>query len=371
MTAELITTDAALADLCRALEGSGWIALDTEFLRERTYRARLCLVQVANRELVACIDPLALPDLGPLTALLQDSGTLKVLHAARQDLEVFHDLDGRVPGPIFDTQIAAAYLGYDDQIGYAALVADLTAVVLDKAHTRTDWSARPLSTAQLRYAADDVHYLRPVYEQLLDRLQARGRLAWVEEDCRRLTEPALYAADPEEAWRRLRGGADLPPAGQQVLRVLAAWREREAQARDLPRSWVLRDDALFELARRQPDSGQALAGVASLDDNGRRRHGQALLAAIAEGRRAEPQILWPRLPPLSSEQTALAKRLMASLRQLASDQHMAPSVLATRRDVEKLVRGVEPGQLFHGWRAALLTPALAPLLSGLATPVGD
>jgi len=195
MTRELIDNPSALADLCRTLASSPWIALDTEFLRERTYYARLCLIQVGTPQLVACIDPLALEDLGPLHALLADRGLRKVLHAARQDLEVFNDLDsggGRhaVPAPVFDTQVAAAYLGYDDQIGYAALVAAVTGVTLDKAHTRTDWSVRPLSAAQLQYAEDDVRYLVPVYEVIRERLLAAGRLAWVEDDCARLTEPA-------------------------------------------------------------------------------------------------------------------------------------------------------------------------------------
>ena len=182
MIRDLIASDTALADLCRALQASNWIALDTEFLRERTYYARLCLIQVGTPDLVACIDPLALERLAPLHALLADARLRKVLHAARQDLEVFHDLDaggGRhvIPAPVFDTQIAAAYLGYDDQIGYAALVTALTGVTLDKSHTRTDWSLRPLSTAQLQYAEDDVRYLVPVYELLRDRLAAAGRLA--------------------------------------------------------------------------------------------------------------------------------------------------------------------------------------------------
>lgn len=362
MSAELITRGDALADLCRAFEGAEWIALDTEFLRERTYSARLCLVQVASREHMAVIDPLALDSLAPLSTLLHDARMRKVLHAARQDLEVFNDLERRVPAPVFDTQIAAAYLGYDDQLGYAALVADVTGVTLDKAQTRTDWSVRPLSAAQLRYAADDVHYLRPVYETLFERLSARGRLAWVEEDCRRLTEPALYANDPDEAWRRLRGGADLPPTRQPVLAALAAWRERTAQARNLPRAWVLRDEVLFELARRLPESDQELVAIRGLEDGARRRFGGAVLECIASARHAEPTTLWPRVAPLTSDQTALAKRLMARVREIAQTQVLAPAVLATRRDVEKLVRGAEPAQMFHGWRAELLVAPLTELL---------
>jgi len=365
MSVELITEARALADLCRALAVSEWLALDTEFLRERTYRARLCLIQVANREIVACIDPLAISDLGPLYALLHAAGIIKVLHAARQDLEVFSGLE-HLPAPVFDTQIAAAFLGHDDQIGYGALVTAVTGVTLAKTETRTDWSKRPLTAAQLEYAADDVRYLRPVYESLHEQLAARGRLAWVENECAALGDPALYRIDPDEAWRRLKGGADLPPVSQQVLRALAAWRERAALARDLPRSWVLRDEVLYELARRTPDGALALASVPGLDERAQRRHADGLLTAIAEGRRAEPLAIWNRAAPLTGAQAAQVKQLMAEVRALAGRQALAPAVLATRRDIERLVRGADPAELWHGWRADLLIPALVPLLSRTA-----
>lgn len=361
MTAELIADSRALADLCNALAGSDWLAVDTEFLRERTYRARLCLVQIASRETVACIDPLAIDRLEPLTRLLHATSIVKVLHAARQDLEVFHDLDGRVPMPVFDTQIAAAYLGHDDQIGYAALVQAVTGTVLAKTETRTDWSKRPLSAAQLEYAANDVRHLRTVYEALAAELEARGRLAWVRDDCARLTNIELYAADPDEAWRRLRGGADLPAAAQQVLRALAVWRERTAQERDRPRAWIVRDDVLFELARRLPATQQALAAVPGLEEKAIQRHGGAILAAIDAGRRAEPLAVWERQAPLDRTQNEQVRRLLGHMRQLAAGHGLAPAVLATRRDMEKLVRGADPQRVFPGWRGELLGPLLAEL----------
>ena len=362
MTSDLIATDAALADLCRALEGSAWVALDTEFLRERTYYARLCLIQVGAPGIVACIDPLALEQLDPLHALLENPSLRKVLHAARQDLEVFNDLRGVVAAPLFDTQIAAAYLGYDDQIGYAALVTAITGVTLDKTHTRTDWSARPLSAAQHRYAEDDVRYLMPVYEALHERLVDAGRLAWVMDDCARLTEPALYANDPAEAWRRLRGGAELPAANQQMLCALAAFREQTAQARNLPRGWVLRDEVLFELARLAPQKHAELASIRGLEDGARQRWGDGLLDSIEQGRRAEPLLVWERQAPPTPEQNALGKRLMETVRNVAQEHELAPAVLATRRDVEKLVRGAEPTSVLRGWRAELLGTKLDALL---------
>jgi ribonuclease D len=379
MNSELIASDTALADLCRALEGSAWIALDTEFLRERTYYARLCLIQVGAPGIVACIDPLTLEQLAPLHALLENPGLRKVLHAARQDLEVFVDLRragtrqcrerqdaesdrGIVAAPLFDTQIAAAYLGYDDQIGYAALVTAITGVILDKTHTRTDWSKRPLSAAQHQYAEDDVRYLMPVYEALHERLAAAGRLAWVADDCTRLTDPKLYANDPAEAWRRLRGGAELPAANQQILRALAAFREQTAQARNLPRGWVLRDEVLFELARHAPQTRAELVSIRGLEDGARHSWGDAILDCIEQGRRADPQIIWERQAPPTPEQNALGKRLMELVRSVAQEHELAPAVLATRRDVEKLVRGAEPASVLRGWRAELLGTKLGALL---------
>lgn len=358
MTLELIDTDRALADLCRALAGEPTLVLDTEFVRERTYRARLCLVQVAAGRELALIDPLALTDLAPLTALLADGTYTKVLHAARQDLEVFFDTGSAFQAPLFDTQIGAAFLGFDDQLGYAALVQRLLGVTLDKSHTRTDWSARPLSAAQLRYAADDVLHLGPAYEQLYEQLVARGRLDWAQAESAALLDPALYAADPEEAWRRLRSGADLTPPQQQALRALAAWRERTAQERDRPRSWIMRDEALYELARRMPRTAQELVAIAGLEDRTRGRHGTALLEAIDAGRRADPQPLWAAVAPLDRAQSERVRQLMTRVRELGTAHAIAPSLLATRRDIERLVRGADPAALFGGWRAALLAPLL-------------
>jgi ribonuclease D len=362
MTSELIATDAALYDLCRALDGSEWIALDTEFLRERTYYARLCLVQIGAPGIVACVDPLALEQLEPLHALLENPHLRKVLHSARQDIEVFNDLRGIVPAPLFDTQIAAAYLGYDDQVGYAALVTAITGVILDKTHTRTDWSKRPLSSAQHQYAEDDVRYLMPVYETLHERLEAAGRLAWVMDDCARLSEPALYANDPAEAWRRLRGGAELAAPNQQMLRALATFRELTAKTHNLPRGWVLRDDVLFELARRAPQTHAELVSIRGLEDSARQRYGEGILASIEQGRRAEPFLVWERHAPPTPEQNTLGKRLMEIVRSVAQENDLAPAVLATRRDIEKLVRGAEPASVLRGWRGELLGEKLGALL---------
>lgn len=359
MSAEYINDTAGLEQVCRALAGSAWLTVDTEFMRERTYRAQLCLVQVASHDIVACIDPLATGSLAPLFAVLHNARTQKVLHAARQDLEVFYDLEPRVPQPVFDTQIAAAYLGHDDQIGYGALVQALTGRTLGKTQTRTDWSRRPLTPAQLEYAADDVDALREVYERLMQQLIARGRLEWVEADCRRLLRPELYAMDPEQAWRRLRGGSDLPPQTQPLLRSLAVWRERVAQERNRPRGWILRDETLFEIARHPPQTREQLSAVAGLDESALRRHGEELLDIVQASRRAEPMVVWERQPPLDREQSAHLRSLMARVRDLAQQHQLAPAVLATRRDMERVVRGADPAELWTDWRGELLRPVVS------------
>ncbi len=366
---ELIGSAPALADLGRALASAEWVALDTEFVRERTYFARLCLIQIATPGWLAMIDPLALPDISPLLDALDTARPVKVLHAARQDLEVFHDLDGRVPAPVHDTQIAAAFLGHDDQIGYGALVQTLLGVTLDKAHTRTDWARRPLSPEQLQYARDDVRYLAGLYPLILEQLEARGRRDWFEQECERLVDPALYRADPAEAWRRLKGGGRLPPDAQQVLRELAAWRERRARERNLPRGWVLRDAQLLEIARRQPDTPARLAEAAGLEERALKRMGEDLLECVRAGRQAEPVALWAESARLTDEETKRAERIGAELKALAAEQGIAPALLGTRREIERLARGASASALLAGWRGTILGERLRALLPAQAEAV--
>jgi len=247
MDSVFVQDQTALHDLCQRLQDSSWVAIDTEFMRERTYYARLCLIQIATPNVVACIDPLAV-DIGSLLDLIYSPTRLKVFHAARQDLEVFHDVRGNPPQPVFDTQIAAALLGFEDQIGYGALVQAVTEVKLEKQHTRTDWCVRPLTSQQLRYAEDDVVYLCEVYLNLSRRLTALGRYAWLEEECAALADPARFHNEAEQAYKRIRQGYQLPVAAQSVLKALAAWRERTAQTRDLPRNWIAPDSILEHIA---------------------------------------------------------------------------------------------------------------------------
>ena len=350
---ELIATPAALADLARRLTGAPWIALDTEFMRVDTYRARLCLVQLASAEIVACIDVLAIEDLAPLFERLHDPATLKVLHAARQDLEVLHDQDGRIPAPLFDTQIAAALAGYADQVGYATLVEAECGERLPKLHTRADWAQRPLPEEMIRYAADDVVYLREVYRRLRDKLEKLGRLDWLREECAQHTDPARFRIDPELAYQRL-GGARLPLPAQTRLQALAAWRERTAIEHNRPRGWIVKDTALVEIARRNPASVDELSVIPDLPPAVVRRRGEELLAVLREADARPPQRWYQDLPPLSAAEQAQLSRLSELTKATAERLGLPATLLATRTDLTALVRGSRDGRVLHGWRASVV-----------------
>ncbi|MDQ5909777.1 MAG: Ribonuclease [Pseudomonadota bacterium] len=284
----------ALIEFCAGLRDASWLALDTEFFREQTYYPQLCLIQVASTEQIACIDPLALPSLEPLLDVLYDATVTKVLHAAYQDLEIFYYLRGAVPTPIFDTQLAAAALGYGDQIGYANLAQQMLNVELAKTHTRVNWRQRPLAPEWLAYAADDVRYLRDIYRRQQALLAEQGEPETLAEAFAALTDPARYQPQPQEAWRRIHDHRRLRGVQRAVLRALAAWREEQAIRNDRPRRWILHDGPLLDLARRMPDDLEGLTQIHGLPPGTLRRHGSALLECIAAVR-AEPPEQWPGL----------------------------------------------------------------------------
>ena len=350
----LIVTTEALDDLCRRLAAERFVTVDTEFMRERTYWPELCIVQLAGESEVAIVDAEAPGiDLAPLSQLLADPAVEKVFHAARQDIEIFLLRFGAVPAPLFDTQIAAMVAGFGDQVGYDALVASLTGGVIDKAHRFSDWSARPLSAAQVTYAAADVTYLRGVYKKLRERLEQEGRLEWVAEEMQTLAEPATYRADPEAMWERLR-----PRSNNRrflgTLRAIAAWREREAQRANIPRSRMLKDEALLELAATAPDTPEALARARGITRGfAEGRTGASLLAAIAESK-GLPDDAMPEAPRgkdgprPSAALVALLKVLLAA----KSEQHnVAPKLLASSDDIDRLAVEDAPNiQALTGWR---------------------
>ena len=280
----MISDTGALDAFCQRLGGASYITVDTEFMREKTYWPQLCLVQVAGPDEARVIDaPAEGMDLSPLIEILMDDSVLKVFHAARQDLEIFYHMIGALPAPVFDTQVAAMVCGFGDQVGYETLIAKLTKASIDKSSRFTDWSVRPLSERQIAYALSDVTHLRQAYEKRRRRLSGNGREGWLDEEMAVLTSPGTYDMDPDKGFRRIKARR-ATPRFLAVLREVAAWRERDAQRRDIPRNRVLRDEALVEIAHQRPDTVDALARTRGL---GRRlaegRDGARLLEAVGKG----------------------------------------------------------------------------------------
>lgn len=335
----LIVDTAALAAFCHRLREAPFVTVDTEFMREKTYWPQLCLVQLAGPGEAWAVDPLAPGiDLSPLFELMADERVLKVFHAARQDVEIFCHLAGAVPKPLFDSQVAAMVCGFGDAVSYETLATQLAKARIDKSMRFTDWSARPLSDKQIAYALADVTHLRIVYEKLAKRLERDGRAAWLCEEMAILNDPATYRVEPGQAWRRLKSRSS-SPRFLQVLKGLAAWREREAQERDLPRQRIVRDETLMEIAARAPTATDDLArtrGLAKGTAEG--RFGTAILAVIAESL-AEPQASWPQPPERTELPRALAPAadLMKVLLKLKCDQHdVAQRLVASSQDIEAL-----------------------------------
>ena len=352
--------------LCDQLRGSPWLAVDTEFLREKTYYPKLCLLQIANESLIACVDPLAIPDLSPLFDILFDPAIVKVLHSARQDYEIFFHLQGRLPAPVFDTQVAAAICTGDEQISYAALVEQVTGETLEKDSTRTDWTQRPLSAQQLKYAQNDVRYLGVIYQQQLSDLQEQGILHWHESECQALVEATTYQVAPQNMWLRIKESRRMRPAQLPVLQALAAWREELAVERDKPRKWILRDEVLVELSRSLPETENALHGVKGLSERFLAHHAQTILSLINHAKQL-PKSQWPRVPKRakrSPEEEAMEDVMMALIRKCAMDHGVASSILGGRKDLEALLDGNSSCRFLHGWRYEAIGKTLQDFLHG-------
>jgi ribonuclease D len=357
----VVTTTAELAELSARLATQARIGLDTEFLRERTYRAQLCLVQLSGSGTAACVDPLALTDLAPLAAVLSTAAVTKVMHASRQDLEVLLPLAG-LTRPVFDTQIAAGLMGLPAQVGYAELVRRLLGKDLPKAHTRTDWSRRPLSPEQIEYALDDVRYLLPLAQLLHDELARLGRLEWLGEELAALGDARALTIEPDEAWLRIRGLRDLDPARTRLARALGAWRERHAVAHDRPRGWILDDAVLREIVMQVPRTLESLALVPQIPEGLVRRRGAELLACVQAAQVSEPPPAPPGRARPDPAKAALVKKLSTVSQAVATELNLVPEVLATRRDLEQLADGRRDGALLHGWRRAILGERLLAAL---------
>ena len=348
---------AALADRVRV---APWVGLDTEFMRERTYRPILCLLQLSLPDAVVCVDPLAV-DLTPLFEALPTVG-ITLGHALRQDLEIVRQQGGQVPTPIFDTQVAAALLGYDDQVGYAALCAEELQVVLDKTATRTDWAARPLSLEQLRYAANDVSHLPALHTRMAARLEEQGRRTWLEEDCARLVATARSSEGLEQAQSRLDHAHRLPLPAQKALAGLLAWRERVASARDRPRQWIVPDEALLRVASRLPKNAQEVRTTKGLTPPILRR-AEELAAAVQAGLDDPAPPPWRPRAMLDAEEQQRLDKAMVLVRQQAERMGIQASWLGPRRMVEQWVRGHQP---LSGWRREVLEEAFNGILKSSA-----
>lgn len=346
-----------------------FLALDTEFLRERTYYPQLCLVQVAAPEGDAImLDPLTGDDMTDLEEALFDPEVMKVFHAGRQDLEIFVKLYGRVPAPIFDTQVAAMALGYGESVSYAALVADVCRHSIDKSQQFTDWSIRPLTAEQLAYAADDVLYLRQVYENFCERLDRLGRTSWILEEMTNLSDPAIYTVDPDKAWERIKVRSDKPPV-LAVLRGLAAWREREAQRRDIPKGRIFKDETLAEIALTQPRNATALARVRGFpSDLAEKNLGQQILKVV-EDALALPKEQMPRIErgrPFPPELQPVLEMLKMLLRIQSSESGISPRLVADSDDLQALAQHGENADIpaLKGWRREVFGSVALDLMSG-------
>jgi ribonuclease D len=351
---ELITATEALDALCLRLRGETFVTVDTEFMRERTYWPELCLVQIAGEHEVAVIDAEAEGiDLAPLGVLFADQAVTKVFHAARQDIEIFVLRFGDVPRPMFDTQVAAMVAGFGDQVGYDALVSSLTGGSIDKAHRFSDWSARPLSAAQITYAAADVTHLRDVYLRLSQRLEQDNRLSWVAEEMAILNNPATYRTDPDTAWERLR-----PRTTNRrllyTLKEVAAWREKEAQRVNIPRQRLIKDEALLEIAATAPSNVDALARVRGVTRGfAEGRSGTALLDVLAAAKRVpDTELPTPGQSRDSARPSAALVSLLKVLLAAKSEQHhVAARLVASSDDIDRLALEDSPEiPSLHGWR---------------------
>ena len=352
-----ITATADLEAFCARISSEPFITVDTEFMRETTYWPKLCLVQVASERDAAVIDPLAPGmDLSPLLALLADEKIVKVFHAARQDIEIFHNL-GVIPRPVFDSQVAAMAAGFGEQIAYDALVRQMLKIEVDKSSRFTDWSRRPLSEAQIVYAAGDVTHLAALYPKLRARLERDGRLSWVAEEMAQLSDPALYDTDPEKAWRRLKPRR-FTAKYLAVFKGVAAWRERTAQERDQPRGRILKDEAIDEVATQAPLDMDGLNRLRAAPKGfANSRFGQDLLAAI-KAALVDPEAYAPKIDKPSSPSGpppgAVVELLKVLLKARSEDAGVAAKLIATVPDLEKIAADdTAPVAALQGWRREL------------------
>ena len=363
----VITESAELAGYCDGWQHAEYVTVDTEFMREKTYWPILCLIQVGGPDESVVIDPLAEGlDLTPLYDLMINPDVLKVFHAARQDVELFHHLTGHVPAPLFDTQLAAMVCGFGESVGYGKLADRLADAQIDKTLRFTDWARRPLTDRQILYAVADVSHLRPIYDKLCAQLENNGRRAWIDEEMKILTSPATYENPPEEAWQRIkvRNGK---PRYLAILREVAAWREKEAQRRDMPRNHIVREEALTEIAAHAPSSVDELARLRAISQKlAEGSMGAAILKAVAHALTLDKS-RYPSLPARVEKPAGLAPLmdlLKVMLKMRCEQMGVAQKLVATVGELERFATGDENSSLLNGWRRELFGDLALALTEG-------
>lgn len=375
-TIPMISTSDQLAVFCQQLARCEFVAVDTEFMRQSTFWPQLCLIQLAAPDLEAVVDPLAPGlDLSPFFALMADRNVVKVFHAARQDVEIIHNMNGIIPLPIFDTQIAAMVCGFGDAASYSALVKKLLRKNLDKSSRFTDWARRPLTEKQLRYAIGDVTHLRGVYAKLKAQLEATERSTWLNEEMAELIDPENYRTEPEDAWRRLKNRARNTTELAIMIEV-AAWREREAQSQNVPRSRVIKDDTIYDVMTQAPKSTEELSKLRTVHDGFARSHrARGLIEAVKRGLERPPEDI-PQLPvsePLPPSAIAVADLLRVMLKAVSAEHDVAAKLIATTDELDKIaVNDDADVPALHGWRRELFGEnALAIKAGRLGLTVAD
>jgi len=353
----IVTSSDDLTSACRRLSTSDFVAVDTEFMREQTFWPQLCLIQLATPDDALIVDPMAPGlDLAPFWALMANESVVKVFHAARQDIEIVYARAGLVPHPVFDTQVAAMVCGFGESVSYVNLVKSVTGADLDKSSRFTDWSRRPLSAGQLEYALGDVTHLRDVYRHLKTDIEAANRLAWLNEEMGVLTDPKTYESHPEQAWQRLKLRVKNRKA-LAVLMELAAWRERLAQAQDVPRSRILRDEALYDIANQAPTTAEQMSQLRTLSEGfSRSARAKEIVEAVKKGLERDPKSVpaISRGQQLSADSTALIELLRVLLKASAARHRVAPRLIAGSEDLERIAVEAEPDiPALKGWRRRL------------------
>ena len=370
----LITTSDALAELCEEIDQCGRFAIDLEFIPERTYRPVLCLIQVATDKGVHLIDPLVQQDLMPLWQRFHDENIRTIIHAASQDLDLIYDQFQTLPGNIFDTQVASGFAGLGYQIGYGRLVAQLLNVSLSKTESFTDWLTRPLTEAQLSYAADDVRHLLPLYDAISERLNALGRFEWADEECKRYCAPEHFEDEGRDAYLKVKGASVLDRRGLAVLKHVFAWRDQTAQRLNKPPRTILSDSLLVEVSRKPPHKVEDLSRIRGMRPDQIKGFGQGIVRAAQEGRSTQDGDLpqWPSSRGPSKRDVLVGDMLFAILKVIAYEEDLATELLSTRDDLQQLIKLHRENKLskekstplIKGWRYELAGKKLISMLEG-------